>query len=346
MASTGGTESLDVARSPLGERLRREPWVFNFFQAVRLLARLQPGRAAVGMFAPPQDEIVHIGAHPSLTFPASQIQALAWEQGSVPRMTVNFMGLIGPLGVLPNYYTELVAERVRVRDAAARDFFDIFHHRIISLFYQAWESHHFTAGYERHRQDRLSPILLDLIGIGSPGLQHRWSVSDHTLIFYGGLLALEPRSTLALESLLADYFDVEVEIEQFIGAWRSLDAQDQCCLEQGDEESRSLGWGAVAGDEIWDQQSRVRIRLGPLGAARYLDFLPNGAAYQPLRALTRAFCGNDIEFEVQLILKREEVPACELGREAPAAPQLGWFTWIRSQTPFGRDPGDTVFLLN
>ncbi len=345
MASPVRTESLDVARSPLGERLRREPWVFNFFQAVRLLGRFQPGRAAIGTFAPPRDEIVRIGAHPSLAFPASQIEALVWDEVSPPRMTVNFMGLIGPLGVLPNYYTELVAGRVRARDAVARDFLDIFHHRLISLFYQAWEVHHFTAGYERNR-DPLSEILLDLIGIGTANLQRRWPVRDHTLIFYGGLLALEPRPTLALESLLADYFGVEVELEQFMGVWRALDLQDQCRLEQGDEDSRSLGWGAVAGDEIWDQQSRVRIRLGPLDAAKYLEFLPNGAAYEPLRALTRAFCGDDIEFEVQLILKREEVPVCELGRETGAAPQLGWFTWIHSKAGFDRDPGDTVFLLN
>lgn len=345
MAPPVRTESLDVTRSPLGEKLRREPWVFNFFQAVRLLGRFQPGRAPVGTFAPPRDEIVRLGAHPSLAFPASQIEALGWEEDAPPRMTVNFMGLIGPLGVLPNYYTELVAGRVRANDAVARDFFDIFHHRIVSLFYQAWEIHHFTAGYERSR-DPLSQGLLDLIGMGSRGLQRRWAVSDHTLIFYGGLLALEPRPTLALESLLGDYFDVEVEIEQFVGVWRALDSPDQCCLDQGDEDSRSLGWGAVSGDEIWDQQSRVRIRLGPLDRARYLEFLPNGTAYEPLRALTRAFCGNDIEFEVQLILKREEVPVCELGRETEAAPQLGWFTWIRSKPHFDRDPGDTVFLLN
>ncbi len=345
MASPVRTESLDVARSQMGERLRDHPYAFNFFQAVRLLARCQPGRAAVGEFAPPSEEIVRFCANPSLAFPASQIQALAWKDGLQPRMTVNFMGLVGPLGVLPNYYTEYVAERASARDTAARDFFDLFHHRMISLFYRAWETRHFAAGYER-QEDRLAQIVLDLIGNGTAGLQRRSPVSDSTLIFYAGLLTLDPRSAVALESLLADYFDVEVEVVQFVGVWRPLSSQDQCCLEQGDEDSCSLGRGAVAGDEIWDQQSRVRIRLGPLGAARYREFLPTGAAYEPLRALTRSFCGNEIEFEAQLILKREEAPACELGRETGAAPQLGWFTWIRSQPHFDRDPEDAVLLLS
>jgi type VI secretion system protein ImpH len=344
MAPTVRTESLDVARSPLGEKLRADPCAFNFFQAVRLLSRSQPARAAVGTFAPPSEETVRFGAHPSLAFPASEIQALAWKGESQPRMTVNFMGLVGPLGVLPNYYTELVAERIRSRDTAARDFLDLFHHRMISLFYRAWETHHFAAGYER-QEDRLAQIVLDLIGNGTPGLQRRWPISDASLIFYAGLLSLAPRSALALESLLADYFDVDVELEQFVGVWRPLTSEDQCRLEQGDEDSHSLGRGAVAGDEIWDRQSRVRIRLGPLSAARYLDFLPDGAAYEPLRALTRSFCGNDIEFEAQLILKREDVPVCHLDGETGGAPQLGWFTWIRSQPHFDRDPDDAVFLL-
>ena len=30
----------------------------------------------------------------------------------------------------------------------------------------------------------------------------------------------------------------------------------------------------MVGNEIWDQQSRVRIQLGPLTLEQYMDFLP------------------------------------------------------------------------
>jgi len=133
--------------------LEREPFCFDFFQAVRLLERLTPTREPVGKFVNPKHEVVHFAAHPSVSFPASQLQALTSKEGEPARMTVNFMGLIGPLGVLPHYYTELVIIRSRVKDHVLGDFLDIFNHRMISMFFQAWQKYRFTVAYERGERD-------------------------------------------------------------------------------------------------------------------------------------------------------------------------------------------------
>ena len=88
---------------------------------------------------------------------------------------------------------------------------------------------------------------------------------DEALLFYCGLLSLQPRSAVALEQVLADYFDVPVEIEQFVGAWHPLDPRPiSAAWKAATRYSDQLGLGAVAGDEIWDRQSRARIKLGPL----------------------------------------------------------------------------------
>ena len=137
---------------------------------------------------------------------------------------------------------------------------------------------------------------------------------------------------------------MDVEIEQFAGAWYPLDKNTQCCLGTGAPASELLGAGAVVGDEVWDQQSVVRIKLGPLDLSRYLDFLPTGSAYKPLQDLTRFYAGNEIDFEVQLILKRGEVPSCELGAEGETAPMLGWVTWARTRD-MDRDPSETTLRL-
>lgn len=142
---------------------------------------------------------------------------------------------------------------------------------------------------------------------------------------------------------MIDYFDVPVEVEQFVGAWYSLDVPNLCKLDHGDL-SEQLGIGAVVGDEIWDQGGAVRVRLGPLTMQQYLDFLPEGSAYKPLLAITRFFSGDEIDFEVQLVLMRDDVPACELADVVPVVPQLGWTTWVKS-APMTRDPADTILRI-
>lgn len=346
MATTSRPQDLDVSRSFLGKELREHPGWFDYFQAVRLMHRMLPDREPVGRFAPPSREVLRFAANNLLAFPPSQIQTLDWSADGPARMKVNFMGLTGPMGVLPYSYTELIRDRNRLKDHTLEDFFDLFNHRMISLFYQAWEKYRFFVAYEREEQDRFSRYLMSFVGLGTPGLERRQAVADESLLFYCGLFSMQPRSAAALRQVLADYFDVPVEIEQFVGAWRPLDPSNQCRMEGGVPYSDQVGMGAIAGDEIWERQSRGRIRLGPLSAHQYLSFLPIGDAWEPLRAITTFFTGGEIEFEVQLVLKCDEVPSCELRGQGSRAPLLGWFSWIKSGPAFGRDPGDTVLLLN
>ena len=81
--------------------------------------------------------------------------------------------------------------------------------------------------------------------------------------------------------------------------------------------------------------------LGPLTLKQYLDFLPIGTAYKPLGELTEFFGRREIDFEVQLVLKREETPGILLDYADTDRPMLGWTTWLKS-APMTRDPADAV----
>jgi type VI secretion system protein ImpH len=344
MATSGRTQDTDIVDSSLEDVLREEPCSFEFFQAVTLLQRLQAKSQAVGRFSNPENEAVRFQVNNQLAFPASQIQGIHWPDGAMPQMAVNFMGLTGPLGVLPYVYSELMLERIRAKDTSLQDFLDIFNHRMVSFFYRAWEKHRFPVTYHFGDEDRFTQRLLDFVGMGTPGLQDRQAMPDEALLHYVGLLGLQARSAAALEQILADYFEVTVEVEQFVGAWYRLDSASQSKVDESNSEGEQLGIGVVVGDEVWDQQSRVRIKLGPMGLDRYRDFLPEGSAYEPLRAFTRFYSNDEFDFEIELILKRDEVPACSVGLEGPAAPQLGWVTWLKS-APFRREACDTILSL-
>jgi type VI secretion system protein ImpH len=343
VATASRPEDTAVERWPIADALDRDPWHFEFFQAVRLLARIAPERQVVGRFTNPHDEVVRFGAHTHLAFPASEIQALERSPEGPAQMRVNFMGLTGPTGVLPQAYSELVLERQRSKDTTLRDFLDLFNHRMISLFYQAWEKYRFFVSYERGERDRFSHHVLALLGLDTPGLQDRQDVPDDSLLYYSGLMGAHGRSAIGLEQLLSDYFGAAVEVEQFVGAWYPVEAASQCSFSETGNFSEQLGFGAVVGDQIWDQQSRIRIRMGPLPLEQYNDFLPGGLAHRRIKALAAFYVGGEYDVELQLVLKRDDVPPCELTAQE-AGPQLGWTSWMKS-AEFSRDPGETILEL-
>jgi type VI secretion system protein ImpH len=339
-----GTEDIALTNRELEALLQEDAYSFEFFQAVALIRRIRADRTSVGRFSNPSDEAVHFRVNNRLAFPASQVQEITFEEDAPASMTVNFMGLTGPQGVLPYCYNELVLEQLRAHDETIPDFFDIFNHRLISLFYRAWEKHQFPITYRLGEEDRFTQHLLDLVGLGTVGLQDRQHVPDDAFLHYVAMLGEQSRSAAALETILSDYFGVPVEVEQFAGAWYRLDRASQCTMREDDSISDQLGQGAVVGDQVWDQQSKVRIRLGPVDLQTYCDFLPTGSAFEPLRAITRFFSNGEFDFELQLLLKRDEVPACGVGLGDDAGPRLGWVTWLKSE-PIDRNPGDTILQL-
>jgi type VI secretion system protein ImpH len=351
-------------------RLFADACVFDFFQAVRLLERSAGARRPVGRGGPPDHEVARFAALPSLAFPPSSIAALETSpDGRPPVMTVAFMGLTGPSGVLPLHYTELLLRLTREHDSpearALIDWLDLFNHRLISLFHRAWEKYRFYLPYERaeyaaEQPDAFTDCLLSAIGLGTAGLRDRLRVSarsseaggsrvlarveDLALLHYSGLLA-GPRCAAGLESLLGDYFGLPVEVRQFQGQWLILERPNPSRL--GGEHSR-LGADFVVGERVWDVQGQIRIRLGPLTLRQFDDFLPNRAcvpgskAFFLLAHLVRLFAGPELAFDVQLVLMPSEVPACRLPTGEAPAPRLGWNTWLSSQ-PRATDADDAVF---
>lgn len=335
------TDSPRMTDSALPGILQEDACSFEFFQAVALLQLLQlADRQPIGQFSNPEQEAVRFGVNSSLSFPASQIQSIEWPEDGPVQMTVNFMGLTGPMGVLPYCYSELILERLKAKDSALLAFLNIFNHRMISFFYRGWEKYRFPASFSRG-DNGFSHHLLDFIGLGNPGLQGRQPLPDDALIHFAGLLGEQARPAEALEQIINGYFGVPVEVEQFAGAWYRLDASAQCSMTDEDADPQKIGIGVVLGDEIWDQQSRIRIRLGPLSMAEYKSFLPEGSAYEPLRSIVKFFTNDELDFEVMLILQRDEVPRCEVGGEDGAGPRLGWTSWLKS-VPLDRNPGDAI----
>lgn len=313
--------------SPLKQRLEEEFYTFSFFKAVDVLERLYPDRKPLGQTLDPSQEAVRFSVSPGLSFAPSDIAGFTSAKEDTPcGMDVAFMGLIGPSGVLPHWYNEIALERRRRKDFSISAFFDIFHHRLISLFYLAWKKHQFQVTYLPGSRDKLSSYLLSLAGLGTAGLRGRIGLPEESLSFYSGLLSRQIPSAVAIESAVAYYSGASVSVEQFVERMIPLSPEDQTSIGAA---NAKLGVDTICGSFVWDCQTKFRVNLGPMGIDDFLRFLPSGDLLHPIFSFVRYMVGIEYEFDVRVLLKREEVPPCILGAETPA-PRLGWSTWIKS----------------
>jgi len=328
----------------LRKMMEDEPFRVHFFQAVRMLQRMETELKPVGYFVTPQGETIRFSARTSLGFPPSEIYELQKTESGQMSMTVEFMGLCAAISVMPVPYTEFLLDRIRQKDHAMEEFLNIFNHRMISFFYRGWEKYRFFIEYERTRDDRLSIRLMDLLGLGTEGLRERGGISDAAYLNYAALLARHVRTAASLRQILEDYFGVDVHIHQFAGTWRKLSLENQTCFTGFGGSSERLGIGVVAGDEVWDHHGRIRISLGPMRFEQYLKFLPGQEAYHELVAWLKFYSNGSYETEVQLVMAREDAPSCELGSGGQTRPQLGFVSWLKTK-PLNRDPADATYLV-
>lgn len=369
------------------DRLLAAPHQFGFFQAVRLLdgwlANDEQGRAGLSR--------VQFRNSLSLSFAASEIESLqvvgrpaqGHQDGLMLRshrvdrveLTPAFMGLLGVSGTLPTYYTEALAQReLYQKDGAARAFMDIFSHRAVTLFYEAWTKHRLPIQFERDRRRHFLPLVLALAGLGQDGLRARGLVAhaiegsglpppgargahgDEALAYFAGALQQRVRSARQLQAILASHLGVDVQVEQFVGRWCTLPPSGRFMLGRGaaggGRQGKTLGApgvlgrSATLGERVWQRDMRVRLQLGPLSAMQFRRLLPGSTGAAALRDWLTMLCGVSQEFEVRLCLQREAVQGLTLsGERAGGTGRLGWDSFLQTRAA-SSDRQDVAYTVH
>jgi type VI secretion system protein ImpH len=261
------------------------------------------------------------------------------------RVWVNFMGLVGASGTLPPSYTEMMLQYLRNKDTALQEFLRIFEHRSIQLFYRAWKKYSFPVNFEQaaltHDGSDVEKLLLSLIG-ARPSRDHQ-QVPENLTLFYGGHFYAKSRNAVALQQILSDYFQVGIEVVQFQGEWIGLEQGTRSKLGAGTLGSANncLGINLLAGARVWQCQHKFRVIVGPLSQQELSDFLPGSPnkTFIKLCNVIRRFVDAHLIFDVQLRLKRDEVPILTLNTKNPS--QLGFNSWL-FKNKFTDDVSDVV----
>jgi type VI secretion system protein ImpH len=323
MAGTHGNKGTDL---DLIAGLTQEPYAFGFYAALRQLECHYSEHPRLGRSARPSDDAIRLGQTPSLQFAPSTLAAFISKSNVAPQLKVFFFGVFGPNGPLPLHLTEHARNRIRdAKDSTLENFADMFHHRLLCLFYRAWADKEPTVHLDRPEQDCFVRYVGSLLGLGDASLWHRDSFPDHAKLHFAAHLGCHTQHSEGLESILNDFFQVPVKIHEFIGEWLDIPKDSYCYLDAS-HNTGQLGVSAVIGVSSWQCQHKFRITMGPLSLTDYENFLPTGNRLINVLALVNNYVGFEFNWDLNLILKKDEVPVARLGQYV----RLGWTSWLQT----------------
>lgn len=308
---------------------------WEFFQAVRFIQRLHPEAVPIGHQGPPQQECVRFEPTADLGFPDADVAAIRstpTAEGK-PRYTIEstFLSLLGSQSPLPAHFTEAVIQDDS-DESLVKEFLDLFHHRLQSLFFRAWEKYRYPIQFQPMGKDPLSKRLMALIGVATEMMPEGARIPSVRILAFAGLLTQMPRSASALRGILFEYFeDIEFDVEQCSSQWIPIAPEQHNRL--GRVNAR-LGQDLCIGDRIFDRSCSFTVHVGPLGLEIFMTFLPGADKLERMRELVDLFNSDNLDYYVNLRLRQEEVP--QLNLATPTA-LLGWSTWLGKRPDTDQD---------
>ena len=318
--------------------LERAPYRFDFFDVLRRLECIYPTSVRLGRAPRPIDEPIRLAQEPSLEFAPSALAGFTPSVGGrPPRLSVYFLGLLGPNGPLPMHLTDYARDRSRnAGDLALVRFFDIFHHRILALFYRAWADAQPTVSLDRPTEDRFATYVGSLLGLGMQSIRNRDEFPDRAKLFFAGRFAAQPRNCEGLTAVVGAFFGLPVKVEEFVGEWLTLPENARWRLGRSFR-AGVLGQSTVAGARTWQRQSKFRIVFGPLQEDDFHSLLPGGARLRRLVALVRNYVGDSLNWDVRLHLEHLVTRPFRLGQSS----RLAWTSWL-GRCPQGERRQDVI----
>ncbi|MEO0912003.1 MAG: type VI secretion system baseplate subunit TssG [Pseudomonadota bacterium] len=336
METGNGPQPADLRPNDAALRaaLEARPETYHLFHALRIVDAAQRAQPRLGETRRPREDSVRLGQEAELAFPPSTLAGIKRATGKRPPLLINrFFGLFGPHGPLPLHLTEFARNRERHDgDRTFIAFADMLIHRLMTLFYRAWSAAEPAPSHDRE-DDSFSAHVSALAGIRGAHLQARDAMPDLAKQHFAGVMGRGVKTAEGLRQIVSAFFEAPVRVEQFVGSWLELEPEDCWALGAG-----GLGQSTMLGSRVWSRTSKFRLMIGPLSLEDYRRLLPGGDALARLRAIVRNYIGDVLDWDVNLILRADAVPAPVMGQAMP----LGHTSWIGSE-PHARD-ADDLFL--
>ena len=327
------------------DQITADPAGFSLFNTLRFVDAKYCDSPKIGQANKTSDEHIILRQKPSMAFantPLSHFIPANEDQPKDQLFNLSF-GLFGPMGALPYHLTEHALNREhQFGDPTFARFADIFHHRMISLFYRAEANIQPCIEMDRPAENNFDLLIgalsglaqLDSKKIDTDELDKKIDQSCHAIfkqkwdrLHRSGLFSLATRPADGLKSLLLDFLNLPVKIEQLTGGWLQLSSEDQFNIGVFSNNNQ-LGVNTSLGEQVFDVQHKFTVKIGPLNLTDFYRLLPNTQLFQQLREMIRLYSNDEYDWDIELELKSHHVPQFQLGVQS----QLGWTTWTGSPT--------------
>jgi len=309
------TESAETDAWPVEQSVR-----YQLFQLLRLLETHSPSAPALGGSGPARDERIRLRPSTGLGFPCTETVAVETKHSpeGVARtiVTANISGLYGVGSPLPRSYAQQVLLQEE-GEPQQRDFLDLIHHRVLSLWYRAFRHQRYELSFDCRGDDPLSRSLLDFIGISGTATIEELGTEPLRLLRYLGLFAARTRTAQGLTTLLYEELQIPIRVESAPMRWITLPKDQWPKLSSKPQERAALGRDLVIGSRHLDRMTSLRIHIGPVTYRTLLDLCPGRPLHARLRALARCYLRQSLDLTLAVQVPKAEMANQRIGRPQP-----------------------------
>jgi type VI secretion system protein ImpH len=260
------------------------------------------------------------------------------------RIAANYMGMVGPVPALPTNYTHAAIIERKRRSSSLFDFLELFAQELRSFFVTAHRKYRLPSLFQLYRvkaDNKITSAIYSLMGFATKRHRDALRLHEEVPLYYAGYFADQRRPAINLELMLNDFLDTPVRVHQFHLRRLAINEDEQTRLGGMSIENAILGQTAIAGATCLNRSGSIRITIGPVGYVQYLALMPDRGLYGELTELIRLYCGPSINYDIQIVLKKEEIPQTRLDSNSPVG-RLGWDSWAL-QGSAKLNSGDTIF---
>ncbi|MDR1233668.1 MAG: type VI secretion system baseplate subunit TssG [Holosporales bacterium] len=290
----------------LVDKLTNSPEMFTFARAIDVAFSLQGVKPSS----------IEIKNKINYSSKFSAISTMECVINDYVELYTNLPGIAGIEGAFPSCYVEEYITHNRLSRQAVADFFDIFNGRMYWLRYQFHKKHDLSCLSSSLENSIFGNIGFSLSGFGDSSsaasrnlsaalVPEQFKLSCHSFFWRN------TRSSDGLRVILSSFFDVPVQIQQFVGAFDVADRSLQSAIGTSKNRFNKMGKDLILGNKSWNTMKGINVMIGPLNFDKYLKFLPKSnrldrkvSPLQKMKEIVRSYV--PCEFQVKLSFYLDE----------------------------------------